>query len=176
LWNARFHPEVIASVKLRGRRILVDGETLGYGYGVNLNLERAVFNALPELHLGYRGLISGYSQRSKNSRLSGEVAAPRTSDADGLSLLDDLVSPINLHGLFLSWHQTIHPQLQWHAAVGGDYSFTRSSFGQSIESGLSYHPTPRTEFIFSAGYSNSASTSDQDSERVELSLALRCRF
>jgi hypothetical protein len=176
LWNARFYPEVLARVKLNGRRILIDGETLGHGFGVNLNLERAVFDALPEFHLGYRGLISSYCQQSQNSRLAADVAAPGTSAADQLNLLDDLVSPINLHGLFLSWHQTISLQWGWHAAVGGDYSFTRSSFGQSIESGFSYHPSRRTEFIFSAGYSTSASTSDQDSERVELSLGFRCHF
>jgi hypothetical protein len=104
------------------------------------------------------------------------VAAPGTSDIDRLGLLENLVSPINLHGLYLSWHQTINPEWAWHAIAGSDYSFTRSSFGHTFETGLSYFPSRRTEFIFSAGYSTSASTSDQDTERLELSLAFRYRF
>jgi hypothetical protein len=104
------------------------------------------------------------------------VAAPGTSDADRLHLLENLVSAINLHGLYLSWQQTINPDWSWHAVAGSDYSFTRSSFGHTFETGLSYFPSRRTEFILSAGYSTSASTSEQDSERLELSAAFRCRF
>ena len=175
-WNARFYPDVDANVKLRGRRVLVDGETLGYGYGVDLNLERVVLEDVPQLHLGYRGLITGYSQTSENIRLVAGVAAPGDSDADRLNLLENLVSPINLHGLYLSWHQTFNPEWSWHAVAGSDYSFTRSSFGHSFEAGVSYAPSRRTEITLGGGYSTSASTSDQDSERLELSLAFRCRF
>jgi len=104
------------------------------------------------------------------------LAAPGDSDADRLNLLENLVSPINLHGLYLSWHQTINPEWTWHAVVGGDYSFTRSSLGHTFEAGLSFFPSRKTEIILDAGYSTSASTSDQDSERLELSVAFRCRF
>jgi hypothetical protein len=128
------------------------------------------------LHLGYRGLITGYTQTSKNIRLVAGVAAPATTAAERLGLLENLVSPINLHGLYLSWHQAINPEWNWHAVVGGDYSFTRSSFGRSFEAGVSYAPSRRTEITFGGGYSTSASTSDQDSERLELGLAFRCRF
>jgi tetratricopeptide (TPR) repeat protein len=175
-WNVDFYPGIDANVKLRGRRVLVDGETLGYGYGVDLNLERVVLEAAPQLHLGYRGLITGYTQTSKNIRLVAGVAAPATTAAERLGLLENLVSPINLHGLYLSWHQAINPEWNWHAVVGGDYSFTRSSFGRSFEAGVSYAPSRRTEITFGGGYSTSASTSDQDSERLELGLAFRCRF
>jgi hypothetical protein len=176
LWNARFFPDVVANVKLRGRRVLVDGETLGYGYGVDLHLERVVLEGVPQLHLGYRGLITGFSQSSENIRLVASVAAPGTSDADRLLLLNNLVTPINLHGLYLSWQQTINPEWNWHVIAGSDYSFTRSSFGQTFEAGLSYFPSRRTEVILGAGYSTSASTSDQDPERLEVSVAFRCRF
>ena len=176
LWNARFYPDIEANVKLRGRRVVVDGETLGYGYGVDLNLERVVLEDVPQLHLGYRGLITGYSQSSDNIRLVAGVAAPGTTDLERLGLLENLVSPINLHGLYLAWHQAINPAWTWHAVVGSDYSFTRSSFGHSFEAGVSYAPSRRTEITFGGGYSTSASTSDQDSERLELSLAFRCRF
>lgn len=176
LWNARFFPDVVANVKLRGRRVIVDGETLGYGYGVDLNLERVVLENVPQLHLGYRGLITGYSQSSDDIRLVAGVAAPGTTGPERLGLLENLVSPINLHGLYLSWNQTINPEWTWHAVVGSDYSFTRSSFGHSFEAGVSYAPSRRTEITFGGGYSTSASTSDQDSERLELSLAFRCRF
>ncbi len=176
LWNARLFREIDANLKLRGRRVVVDGETLGYGYGVDLNLERVVLEDVPQMRLGYRGLITGYSQTSENIRLVAGVAAPGTSDADRLNLLEDLVSPINLHGLYLSWLQTINPEWAWHAVAGSDYSFTRSFFGYSFETGLSFAPSRRTEFIFNAGYSTSASISDQDPERLELSLAFRCRF
>lgn len=175
-WHARFYPDVLANLKLQGRRVLVAGETLGYGYSVDLNLERIVLKNVPELHLGYRGLITGYSQSSENIRLVAGVAAPGTSDADRLLLLNNLVSPINLHGLYLSWQQTINPEWSWNALAGSDYSFTRSSFGHTFEAGLSYFPSRSTEFIFSAGYSTSASTSEQDTERLELSLAFRCHF
>jgi tetratricopeptide (TPR) repeat protein len=175
-WNARLFPDVVANVKLRGRRVLVGGETLGYGCGVDLNLERVVLEDLPQWHLGYRGLITGYSQTSENIRLVAGVAAPGTSDADQLKLLENLVSPINLHGLYLSWRQMIHPEWTWRAVAGSDYSFTRSSFGHTFETGLAYFPSRRTEFDFSAGYSTSASTSDEETERLELSLAFRCRF
>jgi tetratricopeptide (TPR) repeat protein len=176
LWNARLFPDVVANVKLRGRRVLVDGETLGYGYGVDLNLEHAVLQNVPELHVGYRGLMTGFSQVSENIRLVAGVAAPGDSATDRLNLLENLVSPINLHGLYLSWHQTISPEWNWHAVAGIDYSFTRSSFGHTFEAGLSYSPSRRTEIILDAGYSTSASTSDQDSERLELSAAFRIRF
>jgi tetratricopeptide (TPR) repeat protein len=176
LWNARFYPDVDANVKLRGRRVIVDGETLGYGYGVDLNLERVVLEGVPQLRLGYRGLITGYSQSSDDIRLVASVAAPGTTDLERLGLLENLVSPINLHGLYLSWHQAINPEWKWHAVVGSDYSFTRSSFGHSFEAGVSYAPSRRTEVTFGGGYSTSASTSDQDSERLELGLAFRCRF
>lgn len=175
-WNTRFYPDLHANLNLKGRRLLVDGETLGYGYGVDLNLERVVLEGVPQLHLGYRGLITGYSQTSENIGLVAGVTAPGTSDADRLYLLENLVTPINLHGLYLSWHQTLNPEWTWHAVAGSDYSFTLSSFGHSFEAGFSYAPTRRTEVLFSAGYSTSASTSDQDSERLELSLAFRCRF
>jgi len=175
-WNAGFYPGVDANIKLRGRRILVDRETLGYGYGVDLNLERVVLEGVPQLHLGYRGLITGYSQSSDDIRLVASVAAPGTTDAERLGLLENLVTPINLHGLYLSWHQVINPEWKWHAVVGSDYSFTRSSFGHSFEAGVSYAPSRRTEVTFGGGYSTSASTSDQDSERLELGLAFRCRF
>ena len=175
-WNARFYPEVDANLKLRGRRILVDGETLGYGYGVDLNLERIVLEDVPQLNFGYRGLITGYSQSSDHARLVAGVAAPGTSDAGRLVLLENLVSSINLHGLYLSWQQTLNPEWNWHALAGSDYSFTRSTFGHTFEAGLSFSPSRRTEFIFNGGYSTSASTSEQDTERLELSAAFRCRF
>ena len=176
LWNARFFPDVVANVKLRGRRVLVDGETLGYGYAVDLNLERVVLEDVPQLHLGYRGLITGYSQTSENIRLVAGVAAPGDSDADRLNLLENLVSPINLHGLYLSWRQTFNSEWAWHVVAGSDYSFTRSSFGHSFEAGVSYAPSRRTEITLGGGYSTSASTSDQDSERLELILSFRCHF
>jgi len=175
-WHTRLYLDVLGSVKLRGRRVLVPGATLGYGYSIDLNLERVVLKSLPELHLGYRGLITDYSRSSGDIRLVAGVAAPGDSDADRLHLLRDLVSPINLHGLYLSWQQTLSPEWSWHALAGSDYSFTRSTFGHTVEAGLSYFPSRRTEFILSAGYSTSASTSEQDSERLELSLAFRCRF
>jgi hypothetical protein len=175
-WNARFYPDVVANAKLRGRRVLVDGETLGYGYGVDLNLERVVLEDVPQWHIGYRGLITGFSQTSENIRLVDGVAAPGTSAADRLDLLENLVTPINLHGLYLSWNQTINSEWKWHVVAGSDYSFSRSSFGHSFESGVSYAPSRRTEVVLSGGYSTSASTSDPDPERLELSLAFRCRF
>ena len=175
-WHTHLYPDVLASLKVGGRRVLVSGETLGYGYSVDLNLERIVLKSVPELHLGYRGLITGFSQSSENIRLVAGVAAPGTSDADRLLLLNNLVTPIDLHGLYLSWQQTINPEWNWHVVVGSDYSFTRSSFGHTFEAGLSYFPSRRTEIILGAGYSTSASTSDQDPERLELSVAFRCRF
>jgi hypothetical protein len=90
--------------------------------------------------------------------------------------LNHLVSPINLHGLYLSWQQTINLNWKWHAVAGSDYSFAQSSLGHTFEGGLSYFPSRRTEFLFNAGYSTSASTSDQDPDRLELSLAFRSRF
>ncbi len=175
-WHTRFYPDILASLKLGGRRILVSGETLGYGYSVVPNLEPILLKNVPELHFGYRGLITGYSQSSENIHLVNGVAAPGTSAADRRFLLNNLITPINLHGLYLSWQQTINPKWGWHALAGSDYSFTRSSFGHSFETGLSYFPSRRTEFNFSAGYSTSASTSEQDSERLELSLAFRFLF
>jgi tetratricopeptide (TPR) repeat protein len=175
-WRARFYPDVLANLKLQGRRVLVAGETLGHGYSVDLSLERMVLQRLPELHLGYHGLISGYSPSSENIRLVADVAARGTSDVDRRRLLDDLVSPINLHGLFLSWQQTINPSWRWNALAGSDYSFTRSTFGYTFETGLSCFPSPNTEVVSSVGYSTSASTSDEDSKRWELSLALRFNF
>jgi hypothetical protein len=175
-WHSRFYPDITANVKLRARRILVDGETLGYGYSVDLNLERAILKNVPELRAGYRGLVSSYSQSSKNIQLLAGVVAPGTSASNQLVLLNNLVSDINLHGIYLSWQQAINPEWSWQALIGGDYSFTRSTFGQSAEAGVSYFPSRKTEFIFNAGYSTSASTSEQDTERLELSLAFRWRF
>lgn len=175
-WHARLFSDVLASVKWRGRRVEVAGETLGSGYGVDLNLERVVLQGVPELHLGYRGLITGYAQTSENIRLVAGVAAPGASTADRLNLLENMVTSINLHGLYLSWQQAINSDWSWHAVAGSDYSFTRSSLGHTFEAGLSYFPSRTTEVILNAGYSTSASTSEQDSERLELGLAFRCRF
>jgi hypothetical protein len=175
-WHTRFYPDVFANMKLGGRRITVDGETLGYGCSVDLALERVILRDVPELHFGYRGLITDYSQESDNFGLVADVIEPGTSVSEQRTILKNLVSSINLHGIFLSWQETINPEWSWHGLVGVDYSFTRSSLGQSIEAGLSYFPSRSTEFIFSAGYSTSASTSDQDSERMELSLGFRWRF
>ena len=176
IWHTRLYPDIHANLTVGGRRILVGGDTLGYGYNASLDIERIVLKNVPELHLGYRGLITGYSQSSENFQLVTGVAAPGTSGADRLLLLNDLVSPINLHGFYLSWQQTINPSWSWRALAGSDYSFIRCSPGYTLETGLSYCPSRRTEFVFSAGYSTSASTSDQNSERFESSLALRYRF
>ena len=176
LWHTRFYPDISANLKVRGRRVLIDGETLGYGYSIDLNVERAILDSVPELHIGYRGLFTGYSQESQNIGLVNGVAAPGTPDSFRRVLMKNLVTPINLHGLFLSWQQTINPEWSWHALAGCDYSFTRSAFGQSLEAGVTYSPTRRMEFLFNAGYSTSASTSEQDTERLELSLAFRWRF
>lgn len=175
-WHTPLYAAISGNLKLEGRRVLVAGETLGYGYGVEANLERNVLKNVPELRLGYRGLITGFSQSSDNIRLVSDVAAPGTSTLDRLLILRNLISPINLHGLYLSWQQTINPEWSWHAVAGSDYSFTRSSFGHTFEAGLSYFANRRTELLLNAGYSTSASTSDLDSERLELSLAVRCRF
>jgi len=174
--HAHLYPDILANLKLRGRRVLLGGETLGYVYSVDLNLERVILKSLPELHFGYRGLFTGYSQSSKNPGLVDSVALPGNSVADRLVLLKNLVTPINDHGLFLSWQQTINTAWSWHALAGSDYSVTRSSFGQTIEAGLSCFPSRNTELILSAGYSTSASTSEQDTKRLELSLAFRYRF
>ena len=176
LWHTSFYPDISANVKVRGRRVLIDGETLGYGYGIDLNVERAMLDRLPELHIGYRGLVTGFSQESQNIALVNPVAAPGTPDSFRHVLLNNLITPINLHGVFLSWQQAINPEWSWHALAGCDYSFTRSAFGESLEAGVTYSPSRRMEFIFNAGYSTSASTSDQDTERLELSLAFRWRF
>ena len=176
LWHTRFYPDVFANMKLRGRQITIDGETLGYGYSVDLTLERVILKNVPELHFGYRGLVAEYSQESVNLGLVDEVVLPDATASDRRMVLKNLVSSINLHGIFLSWEKTINPEWSWHGLAGIDYSFTRSSFGESIEAGLSYFPSPNTELIFSAGYSTSASTSEQDTERLELSLGLRWRF
>ena len=175
-WHTHLYPEILANLKLQGRRVLLGGETLGYGYSVDLNLERVVLKNVPELHLGYRGLITGFSQSSENIGLVAGVAAPGISDDDKRLLLNNLVSPINDHSLFLSWQQTINPAWTWHALAGSDYSVTRSSFGQTIEAGLSCSPSRSTELILSAGYSTSASISEQDPKRLELSFAFRYRF
>jgi len=87
-WQTRLYPDVSATLKLAGRRVLIAGETLGYGCSIELNLDRIALENVPELHLGYRGLITGYSQSSENIQLVAGVAAPGTSPADQLLLLN----------------------------------------------------------------------------------------
>jgi hypothetical protein len=174
-WSATLPGQFLVQGKLDGRRVHIDDSTLGDGYGLHLNIERTLFKE-PDLRVGYRGIVTHFSTSSRDISLVEPVADAAATDIDKLLILENLVSSINLHGIFLSLESNIAQHWRGRMLFGADYSFDRSTFGYDIQGGLSFFPRKGLELIFEAGYSTSPTTSDRDSERLEFGLAIKNYF
>ncbi len=175
-WSGPLPPHLAVSFAARGRRIELDHETLGYGYGLSLNVEHPLINRNPQLNIGYRNLVTGFFQESRDGSLVANVADASTGPADRRMILENLVSSINLHGVYLSLEQQLGEFWVADMLLGTDYSFDRSTLGYEIETGIGFVPRRSIRIQLQAGYSTSASTSDRDSERVQVDLAFKMYY
>jgi tetratricopeptide (TPR) repeat protein len=175
LWNSTFGGDTFLDLELRGRRVTVSDETLGYGLVATASLARSIPN-FPDLKYGYRARVSTFSLETDDPSLVDDVADSTARPIDRELLVSNMVQPINLHGLFLSWEHSFHSRLLLRADVGTDYSLERADIGYSGEMGLSFFPLTELELILEGGYSTSAETSNVESELFQLSFAVRYFF
>jgi hypothetical protein len=164
--------------QVNGRELVLDGKTLAHSLGANWNLEKILFQPIPDWRVGYRGQwIRTDRARGANPGLVDDVASPGASLADRMALLQGMTRPeFHRHGIYTMWRDQLSGVVHYFGTVGVDYALDQESFEYNGGAGISVFPRKSIELRTEVGYTSSAATSEADSEQWQLSVALKYYF
>lgn len=193
------NPRLRFQSEAHGSLVHVDGEDLGFGYGLGATVEyilQTENRKRPEIALGYRG---EYSRFKHESELPGSVtralgedgkpeqvrrALPREHELRkalaanyGREIFNSLVDPeTNRHGVQVSISKRL--DTTWNAYVqGGVYrDFGDRAWEYTVAAGVEYWMSDRTMFYLEMRYDSDGLSGAEDSGAVQATLGAEVTF
>lgn len=165
-------------IRLQHRELSVDGEKIGRGQTVELNLDYTLRRQNPRIVVGYRGSIARFEPETI---VSPAAALPIADPLGGIvaqqAILASLVSRrINRHGTGLLITDNLAEAWLYRLTGGVDYDFELSTTAWNAALGLSFFPRKSIELNAEAGYNSSASASNAGTAAALLNLSFRYHF
>ena len=176
-WNYRFEKSWHGRGNLFGREVAMARQHAGWGGGAEWSVERLLLRSRPEWRAGYQGSYSRFSWADGASRLLQPALTTVPPPAGWERLADNAIrSELHREGAYTVWRGNESGVLTYYALVGVDYAFDRSAWEYRLGCGCGYYPRKSIELAPEVTYSSGANTSDVDSERVQIGIAVRGWF
>jgi tetratricopeptide (TPR) repeat protein len=191
-WNSRVRYGIDAYAK----RVHVDGDNLGEGYGVTANLDYIVQQETirkPEIAVGYAGEYTRFNSVSSlpasvNRELADSEQVRRALSSDdelrravpanyGREIFDNLVDPeTHRHGVQVSMSKRLGTDWKLSAEAGTYYELSQESLEFSLAAGVEYWLSDSAMLYAELRYDTSGRAASAGEAVIEASLGAEVSF
>ncbi len=180
LWSyVPITPRILLEASAYGRSVELFGESIGDGWGTEINLDYILTDAKlrrPTVKLGYAGEVHLFNGDEVGPEINAFTRDP-LSAADRRTLANEFVEEeINLHGLQLTVEGTVTPNLSYFLVAAAQWDFFDKEMQYRAATGLEYYLSERVRLTGTLEYLSAGQTANSAAGVVLGTVGLAVSF
>ncbi len=164
LWTTQpITPRILLEANVFGRQVDLFGESIGTGWGTEINLDYILVDAKlrrPTVKIGYAGEVSIFNGDGVSPEINDYAREPLNAAERGSLAYELVEEEINLHGLQLTVEGTVNPDLSYFLVAAAQWDFFDKDMQYRAAAGLEYFVSDRVRLTSTLEYLSSGQTSN----------------